>query len=72
LVELKVEPLHSLEDYVEALQSLTNIGEARTYLENQILVAPIDYPGQLNVRRAVNHRIKLGDSSGVPRQVLHI
>ncbi|RIB29503.1 hypothetical protein C2G38_2136806 [Gigaspora rosea] len=72
LVELKVGLLHLLEDYIDALQSLTNIGEARTYLENQILVAPMDYPGQLNVRRAVNHRIKRGDSSGIPRQVLHI
>ncbi|RIB03802.1 hypothetical protein C2G38_2286487 [Gigaspora rosea] len=72
LVKLKVGPLHSLEDYIDALQSLTNIGEARTYLENQILVAPMDYPGQLNVRSAVNHRIKRGDSSDVPRQVIHI
>ncbi|CAG8737075.1 8618_t:CDS:2, partial [Gigaspora rosea] len=58
LVKLKVGPLHSLENYIDALQSLTNIGEARTYLENQILVAPIDHPGQLN----------RGDSSGVPCQ----
>ena len=69
LVELKEGSLHSMEDYINAL---TNVNEAKTYLENQVLVAPMDYPGQLNVRRAVNCRIKFGNFSGVPEQVLHI
>ncbi|CAG8509280.1 22566_t:CDS:2 [Dentiscutata erythropus] len=37
----------------------------------------MDYPGQLNVRRAITcraitRRIKFGDSSGIPEQILHI
>ncbi|CAG8663350.1 25262_t:CDS:2 [Dentiscutata erythropus] len=32
----------------------------------------MDFPRQLNVRRAVSCRIKLGDFSGIPEQVLRI
>ncbi|CAG8820284.1 6344_t:CDS:1, partial [Dentiscutata erythropus] len=55
-----------------ALQSLMNFDEAKSYLESQILVAPMDFPRQLNIRRVVSCRIRLGDSSGIPEQVLRI
>ncbi|CAG8823298.1 8770_t:CDS:1, partial [Dentiscutata erythropus] len=51
---------------------LINIPEAKVYMETQVLVAPIDYPGQLYVRRGITRRIKSGDSSGIPEQILHI
>ena len=72
LVDLKEGPLHSTEDYVNALTYLVNIPEVKTYMEMQVLVAPMDYPGQLHVRRAITNRIKSGDSSGIPEQILHI
>ncbi|CAG8757795.1 306_t:CDS:1, partial [Dentiscutata erythropus] len=37
----------------------------------QVFIAPMDYPRQLHVRRAITRRIKLGDSSGIPEQILH-
>ncbi|CAG8579548.1 8189_t:CDS:2 [Paraglomus occultum] len=72
LVDLKEGPLHSTDDYVQALRHMMNVHEVRTYLETQVLVAPMDYPGQRNVRRAINHRINAGDLSGIPEQILHI
>ena len=72
LVDLKEGPLHSTDDYVQALRHMMNVHEVKTYLETQVLVAPMDYPGQRNVRRAINHRISAGDLSGIPEQILHI
>ncbi|CAG8738953.1 10062_t:CDS:1, partial [Dentiscutata erythropus] len=64
--------LHSTEDYVNALKSLINISEVETYLKTQVLIAPMDYPGQLHIWRAITHLLKSQDSSGIPEQVLHI
>ncbi|CAG8784052.1 27828_t:CDS:2, partial [Dentiscutata erythropus] len=32
----------------------------------------MNYPGQLNVRRAVTCHIKFGNSFGIPEQILHV
>jgi hypothetical protein len=72
LVDLKEGSLHSTDDYVKALRHMMDVHEVRTYLETQVLVAPMDYPGQRNVRRAINHRINAGDRSGISEQILHI
>jgi hypothetical protein len=72
LVDLKEGPLHSTDDYVKALRHMMNAREISAYLETQVLVAPMDYPGQRNVRRAINHHIHAGDLSGIPEQILHI
>ncbi|CAI2193729.1 11311_t:CDS:2, partial [Funneliformis geosporum] len=37
-----------------------------------ILITPIDYPGQKNVRHAIIDRIINGDQSSVPSQILNI
>ena len=65
LVDLKEGPLHSTDDYVQALRHMMNVHEVKTYLETQVLVAPMDYLGQRNVRRAINHRSSTGDLSGI-------
>lgn len=72
LVCLKEGALHSTNDYVNALKHLIDIPEAKAYMETQVFVAPMDYPGQLYVRRAITHRLKSGDSSGIPEQILRI
>ncbi|CAG8760641.1 19493_t:CDS:1, partial [Dentiscutata erythropus] len=38
----------------------------------QVFIAPMDYPGQLHIRHAITHHIKLGDSSGILEQILHV
>ncbi|CAG8792069.1 4198_t:CDS:1, partial [Dentiscutata erythropus] len=45
--------LHSTEEYVNAVKHLINIPEAKVYIEMQVLVAPMDYPRQLHVRRGI-------------------
>jgi len=72
LVDLKEGSLHSTSNYIEAVKYMIDVPEVRDYMEMQTLVAPMDYPGQLHVRRAINYRIKVGDSSGVLEQILCI
>src|SRR2546430_17671128 len=71
LVDLLEGNLHSTRDYLLAIQSVIDIPEINSYLEKNILVAPMDYPGQKNVRCAVVHRIN-GEQSGIPSQILNI
>jgi hypothetical protein len=70
LVDLLEGNLHSTKDYLLAVQSVINIPEMKTYLEKNILAAPMDYPGQKNVRRAILHRMINGEQSGIPPQIL--
>ena len=73
LVDLKVGSLHSTENYMDALKYMINVHkEVKNYLKMRILIAPMDYPGQLHVRHAITHQINIGDSSGIPEQILHI
>ena len=64
--------LHSTENYIDAFKSLIDNQSAKDYLETDILAAPMDYPGQLNTRRAVACCMNNGETSGIPKQVLHI
>jgi len=51
-----------------------SVHEVRNYLEMQVLIAPMDYPGQRYVRCTINHSINTGDVSNIREQIglLHI
>src|SRR5436190_8464647 len=73
LIDLLEGNLHSTKDYISVVRSIINdIPELCTYLEKNILVAPMDYPGQKNIRRAIVHRITKGEQSNIPQQILNI
>ena len=72
LVDLKEGSFHSTKDYVNALKHLIDNIRVRTYIEARVLVAPMDYSGQLHVQHAIVHCASVGDSSGIPEQILHI
>ncbi|RIA88650.1 hypothetical protein C1645_826065 [Glomus cerebriforme] len=46
--------LHLTKDYLSIIQLIIDILELCTYLEKNILIAPMDYPGQKNVHHAVD------------------
>ncbi|CAB4442501.1 unnamed protein product [Rhizophagus irregularis] len=77
LVDFILHPLHSTKDYIECLdyvfkafERLENIEE--NYLNNFIIPVIADWPGQVNIRRAITLRIKKGINSGVSEQVLNL
>ena len=69
LIDLLEGSLHSTEDYVSVIRLIINIPELCAYLEKNALVAPMDYPGQKNVRRAVMNYLIKGEQSSVPRKI---
>jgi hypothetical protein len=72
LIDLLEGGLHSTEDYISVIRLIINIPELCAYLEENALVAPMDYPRQKHVRRAdMNYLIK-GEQSSVPQQILNI
>lgn len=72
LIDLIEGNLHSTRDYLSVIRSVINIPEMHAYLTKNILVVPMDYPGQRNVRRAVVHRMINNEQSSVPQLVLNI
>ena len=77
LVDFILHPLHSTKDYIECLnhvfkafERLENIEE--NYLNNFVIPVIADWPGQVNIRRAITLRIKKGINSGVPEEVLNL
>jgi hypothetical protein len=78
LVDFILHPLHSTKDYIECLdhvfkafERLENISE-ENYLNNFVIPVIADWPGQVNIRRAIILRIKKGINSGIPEQVLNL
>ena len=72
LVDLLEGNLHSTKDYLLAVQSVINIPEMNTYLEKNVLIAPMDSYGLENVHCAVAHGIINREQSGIPLQILNI
>src|SRR2546421_675161 len=69
LVDFILHPLHSTKDYIECLdhvfkafERLENINE-ENYLNNFVIPVIADWPGQVNIRRAIILRIKKGINS---------
>src|SRR6266540_3312231 len=72
LVDFLEGSLHSTKDYLLAVQSIIGISEINTYLKKNILITPMDFPGQKNIRRAIVHRMTNGEQSNIPSQILNI
>ena len=78
LVNFILHSLHSTKDYIEcidfifkAFERIEDIGE-ENYLNNFIILIIADWPGQVNIRRAITLRIKNGFTSEIPEKVLNL
>ena len=78
LVDFILHPLHSTKDYVECLDLVFKVFERlertneENYLNNFVILVIADWPGQVNIRRAITLRIKKSINSKVPEQVLNL
>src|SRR5436305_10194843 len=76
LVDFILHPLHSTKDYIECLNILFKVFERSEseydYLNNYIIPVIADWPGQVNIRRAITLRINKGIESGIPQQILSL
>lgn len=53
IVEVQERSLHSLDDYVQVLLSISKIESISEYLKNNIIPVSADWPGQLFIRKAI-------------------
>jgi hypothetical protein len=53
IINLQQKNLHSLNDYLEVLQTLTKIESISIYLQNNIVPIVADWPGQLFLRKII-------------------
>jgi len=53
IVQLRQKNLHSLDDYVDVLLSISRIESISRYLVNNIIPVSADWPGQLFIRKAI-------------------
>src|SRR6266508_1321783 len=78
LVDFILHSLHSTKDYVECLDLIFKVFERlertseENYLNNFVIPVIADWPGQVNIRRAITLRIKKGIDSKIPEQVLNL
>ena len=75
LVDFILHPLHSTKDYIESANILFATFkkiEQEEYLNNFVIPAICDWPGQINLRRAITLRLKKKDNSGIPSQILSL
>src|SRR5256885_889037 len=71
LINLIEGNLHSTKNYISVIQLITNIPELCAYLENNILIIPMNYPEQKNIRHAIINRITNGERSDISSQILN-
>src|SRR6266498_3296522 len=71
LVDFILHSLHNIKDYVECLNLIFKVFERlektseENYLNNFVIPIIADWPGQVNIRRAITLRIKKGIDSKI-------
>jgi len=68
LIGFKEQHLHSMQDYLNALQIILNVSEKTKHLEKQIAPIVADWPGQLFIRKALTH-LHILKQSTIPKEI---
>jgi hypothetical protein len=78
LIDFILHPLHSTKDYIECTSLLFKVFEIlknnneQDYLSNYVIPTICDWPGQVNIRRAITLRNDKGSESGIPLEILSL
>ncbi|PKY28197.1 hypothetical protein RhiirB3_480441 [Rhizophagus irregularis] len=75
LVDFILHPLHNTKDYIESANILFTTFEKieqEDYLNNFVIPTICDWPGQINLKRAITLRLNKKDNSGIPSQILSL
>ncbi|GES89157.1 hypothetical protein GLOIN_2v1485098 [Rhizophagus clarus] len=75
LVDFILHSLHNTKDYIESANILFATFEKieqEDYLNNFVISTICDWPGQINLRRAITLRLNEKDNSGIPSQILSL
>ncbi|PKY47418.1 hypothetical protein RhiirA4_462600, partial [Rhizophagus irregularis] len=75
LVDFILHPLHNTKDYIESSNILFKVFEKieqEDYLNNFVIPTICDWPGQVNLRRAITLRLNKKENSGISPQILSI
>ncbi|PKY58932.1 hypothetical protein RhiirA4_513897 [Rhizophagus irregularis] len=75
LVDFILHPLHSTKDYIESSNILFKVFERlenTEYLDHYVIPIIADWPGQVNIRRAITLRINKEIASGISEQILSL
>ncbi|POG75269.1 hypothetical protein GLOIN_2v1770313 [Rhizophagus irregularis DAOM 181602=DAOM 197198] len=75
LIDFILHPLHNAKDYIESANILFTTFEKieqEDYLNNFIIPTICDWPGQINLRRAITLRLNKKDNSRIPSQILSL
>ena len=64
--------VHSIKDYIKALQNIFDVPELNSYLDRYALVASLDYPGQIYIRHAVSASLDPANSHQLSPLLQHI
>ncbi|PKC02429.1 hypothetical protein RhiirA5_425251 [Rhizophagus irregularis] len=75
LVDFILHPLHSTKDYIESSNILFKVFERlenTDYLNHYVIPIIANWPGQVNIRRAITLRINKGMASGISEQILSL
>ncbi|PKY60017.1 hypothetical protein RhiirA4_483254 [Rhizophagus irregularis] len=75
LVDFILHPLHNTKDYIKSANILFKVFEKieqEDYLNNFVIPTICDWPGQVNLRRAITLRLNKKENSGISPQILSI
>ncbi|CAG8586823.1 14033_t:CDS:2, partial [Dentiscutata erythropus] len=63
--------LKNTKNYIEAVNTFLSLPEMKNYLKNYIIPLPVDFPGQLFIRKAITMKLKLKELT-IPEEITHI
>ena len=69
LIGFKEQHLHSMQDYLNALQMILDINKKTNHLERQVAPIVADWPDQLFIRKALAHLHAQGLQSAIPQEI---
>ncbi|CAG8821001.1 24428_t:CDS:1, partial [Gigaspora rosea] len=66
LVDLQENSLHTMEEYIKAINVVTEVPSIRRYIEHGYAIPLVaDWPGQIHLRTAISHYLCYNNASNI-------
>src|SRR6266540_3667497 len=71
LVDLQENNLHSLDAYIKAINTITNVSSMQQYIQKEHIIPIVaDWPDQIYLRTAISHYLCYHDSFKITNNIL--
>ncbi|CAG8724120.1 13865_t:CDS:1, partial [Cetraspora pellucida] len=71
LIDFISSDLKNTDDYLQIINNLIKFSDIKKYLTNNIIITPMDFPGQLYIRKLIVYKYFNSSFDNIPKEINH-